>query len=306
MKSTLIIITLFLLLASCGRNADTASTEEVVTAKTPVQVVNVSQGSIDDELILFATTVYLKRNAVTAPIPSFITSVNVKLGDRVTKGQTLYILQSKESRALGSDISKIDTSLTNFGIVRVKASASGVISTLDKQQTGDYVLEGMQLCTIAESNDLAFQVNVPYEYAAFAKTGKICQLLLPDNSTYPATFTKALTTMNIGAQTQTILAKSKTDLFLPENMIVQVAISKTKTTNKQILPKSAVLTDEMMTEYWVMKLINDSVAIKVPVTVGNKNKEKIEINSPHFSPSDRIVSVGNYGLPDKAMVEVIK
>lgn len=305
MKFTLIFTTLLLLLASCGGN-DTASTEEVVTAKTPVQVVNVSQGSVDDELILFATTIYLKRNAVTAPIPSFITSVNVKLGDRVTKGQTLYILQSKESRALGSDISKIDTSLTNFGIVRVKASASGVISTLDKQQTGDYVLEGMQLCTIAESNDLAFQVNVPYEYAAFAKTGKVCQLLLPDNSTYPATFTKALTTMNVGAQTQTILAKSKKDLFLPENMIVQVAISKTKTTNKQILPKSAVLTDEMMTEYWVMKLINDSVAVKVPVTVGNKNKEKIEINSPHFSASDRIVSVGNYGLPDKAMVEVIK
>lgn len=305
MKSTLIFLTPLLLLASCGGN-DTVSTEEVVTAKTPVQVVNVSQGSVDDELILFATTIYLKRNAVTAPIPSFITSVNVKLGDRVTKGQTLYILQSKESRALGSDISKIDTSLTNFGIVRVKASASGVISTLDKQQTGDYVLEGMQLCTIAESNDLAFQVNVPYEYAAFAKTGKVCQLILPDNSTYPATFTKALTTMNVGAQTQTILAKSKKDLFLPENMIVQVAISKTKTTNKQILPKSAVLTDEMMTEYWVMKLINDSVAVKVPVTVGNKNKEKIEINSPHFSASDRIVSVGNYGLPEKALIEVIK
>lgn len=303
MKSTLILTTLCILLASCG-GQNAVSADETSTAKTPVQVVNISHGFIDDELTLFASTVYLKRNAVTAPIPSFITSVNIKLGDRVTKGQTLYVLQSKESRALGTDISKVDTSLVNFGIVRVKAPASGVISTLDKQQTGDYVMEGMQLCTIAESNDLAFQVNVPYEYSEFAKTGHHCMLILPDNSTYPATFTKALTTMNVGAQTQTILAKSREGLFLPENMIVKVTISKTNTSPKQILPKSAVLTDEMMTEYWVMKLVNDSTAVKVSVKVGNKNKEKIEIISPEFSATDRIISVGNYGLPDKALVEI--
>jgi len=35
-----------------------------------------------------------------------------------------------------------DSAATTFGKINVIAPASGVISTLDKQQIGDYVLEG--------------------------------------------------------------------------------------------------------------------------------------------------------------------
>jgi len=279
--------------------------KEILNPKSLVEIVNVRQGSVDDELILSATTIYLKRNVVTATIPAFITSVRVKLGDAVNKGDVLYELESKERRALGNNVSKIDTSLTNFGIIRVKASASGIISTLDKQQPGDYVLEGTQLCTIAESSDLAFQVNVPYEFSSFAKAGKSCIIQLPDTSTHKAEFTKALTAMNALAQTQTVLAKCNENLFLPENMIVKVTIIKGSNSNKQVLPKSCILSDEMMKEFWVMKLINDTTAIKVPVTIGNKNSVSSEVITPQFNPKDRIIISGNYGLPDTALVKIV-
>ena len=274
--------------------------------KAQVEITQVGEGAIGDDITLFGTTYYLKRNIVTAPIPSFIIGVNVKLGDKVSKGDVLYILQSKESRALGSDVVKIDSTLSGFGIIKVKASASGVISTLDKQQPGDYVLEGGPLCTIAESNDLAFLVNVPYEYTAYAKTGKGCTIILPDNHSYSGSFSTALTAMNVLAQTQTILAMTKQSLFLPENMIVKVIVSKSNDVGKQILPKSAVLTDEMMTEYWVMKVVNDSTAIKVPVKIGNRNSQNVEIISPKFTLSDRIISSGSYGLPDTALISISK
>jgi hypothetical protein len=241
---------------------------------------------------------------VSSSIPAFVTAVNVKLGDKVSKGDILYVLQSKESRALGNDVAKIDSSLTNFGIVKIRASASGIISTLDRQQVGEYVLEGTQLCTIAESNDLVFQVNVPFEFTNLTKIGSRCTLILPDNSVHSATFTRALTTMNVAAQTQTILAKSNENLFLPENMIAKVGISKNAHSNKQTLPKSAVLSDEMMREFWVMKLMNDSTAVKIPVTIGNKNNQKIEVLSPQFNRYDRIISIGNYGLSDTAQVKI--
>jgi hypothetical protein len=301
MKQLIIYFSIALVLASCGSKTET-QTEQAVTPKTPVEVVSINNGSINDELVLFGTTIYLKRNLVTASIPAFITQVNVKLGDRVNKGDVLYILQSKESRALGNDVSKIDSTLKNFGIIKVTASATGIITTLDKQQSGDYVLEGTQLCTIAESNDLVFQVNVPYEFTPYAKTGNSCTLILPDNTKHSATFTKALTAMNVTAQTQTILAKCNENLFLPENMMVKVSISKGTQTQKQVLPKSCVLSDEMMKDFWVMKLINDSTAIKIPVTVGNKNSENIEVLSPKFETTDKIISKGNYGLPDTALV----
>ena len=262
------------LLISCSSGSETTR-QESTTPKTPVQVVAISLGSVNDQLTLFGTTFYLKRNIVTSPIPAFITTVNIKLGDRVNKGDVLYILQSKESRALGNDLTKIDSTLSNFGIIKVKAPAAGIITTLDKQQSGDYVLEGTQLCTIAESNDLVFQVNVPFEFTQFTKLGNSCSIILPDNSTYKAQFTKALTAMNVTAQTQTILAKSGTALFLPENLIIKVLVNKGTIFEKQILPKSCVASDEMMKEYWVMKLINDTTAVKQIVTVGNKNTEMI-------------------------------
>lgn len=300
---------LFFLIIMLGFNSCSSKNETVADAieivpKTPVEVVSVGSGSIDDEQFFFGTTIYLKRNVLTSPIPAFVTTVNVKLGDKVNKGDILYILQSKESRALGKDVAKIDSALTNFGIIKIRASASGIISTLDRQQVGEYVLEGTQLCTIAESNDLIFQVNVPYEFTNLTKIGSRCTIILPDNSVHYATFVRALTTMNVSAQTQTILAKSNETLFLPENMIAKVGIRKNAHSNKQILPKSAVLSDEMMKEFWVMKLINDSTAVKIPVITGNKNVQKIEILTPQFTMNDRIISVGNYGLSDTSQVKI--
>jgi hypothetical protein len=294
-----------LLLFSCKTAPKELEEKAIANPKSIVEVVNIKFGEIDDELVLSATTVYLKRNVVTATIPAFITSVKVKLGDAVNKGDVLFELESKERRALGDNASKLDTSLTNFGVVKIKAQGTGVISTLDKQQPGGYVLEGTQLCTIAESSDLAFQVNVPYEFAAFATEGRSCTITLPDNTMHKARFTKSLTSMNVLSQTQTILAKANENLLLPENMIVKVVIIKGATGNKQILPKESVLSDEMMKEFWVMKIINDSTAIKVPVTVGNKNTINSEILYPPFNPNDKIISSGNYGLPDTALVKIV-
>ncbi|MBC7382318.1 MAG: HlyD family efflux transporter periplasmic adaptor subunit [Bacteroidia bacterium] len=303
------IRTLFIIsalsISSCGNNKG-ISEEETAQAKTPVEICQISIGSIHDDLLFFGTSVYLKRNMVTAPIPAFVAKVTIKLGDKVNKGELLYILQSKESRAIGNGYLGRDTSLLGFGMIKVLAPASGIISTLDKQQTGDYVLEGTQLCTIAESNDLAFQVNVPFELTQFTKAGSNCTLILPDNSVHEGFFIKALTAMNINAQTQTILARGRENLLLPENLIIKVSVRKGNSATAQLLPKTAILTDEMMVDYWVMKLINDSVAIKIPITIGNKNQDKIEVVNPHFNTSDKIICIGNYGLPDTALVKIIK
>ena len=54
-----------------------------------------------------------------------------------------------------------------------------------------------------------------------------------------------------------------------------------------------------------MKLINDSVAVKVPVTTGISEAEYIQIISPEFNASDLFLSSGNYGLADTVNVKVI-
>lgn len=295
---------ILLLAGACGKLPQ--SDEAANAAKVSVTVTELRHGAIADQLTLFANTVYLTRNVVTAPIPAFITQVFIRLGDQVQQGQILYQIETKERRALGGQQVTPDSSLTSFGKIVVKASASGIISTLDKQQIGDYVLEGTQLCTLAESSALAFNVNVPFEFTRFTKTGMGCTIVLPDSSRYPATFTAPLTTMNTLAQTQTILAKSNAKMFLPENLVVKVFVNKNTSGEHPILPRASVLSDEMLKNFWVMKLINDTTAVKIPVILGNRNHREVEIIQPSFAATDKFLVTGNYGLPDTARVTVTK
>ncbi|MDB5009573.1 MAG: hypothetical protein JWQ06_362 [Mucilaginibacter sp.] len=304
MKIHKIVLTFSIMLAACHTSPDT--NQNTVKPKTNVQITEIREGKISDDLVLSATSIYLRRNSVTSSIAAFITKVYVKLGDHVQKGQIMYLMESKERKALGGDISKIDASLNGFGLIEVKAPASGIITTFDKQQTGEYVLEGTQLCTIAENNFLAFQINVPYEYINIVKPGKKCVITLPDLTTHSATITTPLASMNAIAQTQTLLAKPDKSIFLPENLLAKVQISQTKSGQQQVLPRSCILSDELLKQFWVMKMQNDSIAVKVPVTLGSKNTLEIEVISPKFHSGDRILSSGNYGLADTALVNVIK
>jgi hypothetical protein len=77
-------------------------------------------------------------------------------------------------------------------------------------------------------------------------------------------------------------------------------------TSAATLPKNSVLSNETQSEFWVMKMINDTIAVKVPVKKGLESGDSVEIVSPEFSPKDKILLSGNYGLPDTALVTVQK
>ena len=55
-----------------------------------------------------------------------------------------------------------------------------------------------------------------------------------------------------------------------------------------------------------MKMINDSVAVKVPVQKGIENGDHVQILSPTMFAEDRILLTGNYGLSDTAKVIIEK
>lgn len=95
--------------------------ETSVVAKVSVNVVELTQGSVQDGITLSANTLYLNRNVVTATIPAFITRVNIKLGQSVKRGQVLYELQTKEAKALGDQAVMPDSLSTTFGKIEITA-----------------------------------------------------------------------------------------------------------------------------------------------------------------------------------------
>ena len=130
---------------------------------------------------------------------------------------------------------------------------------------------------------------------------------LPDGTRLDATVHVPLVTMNTASQSERVIARATTH-FLPEGMNVKaIFIANGLSSEKSmILPKSAVQSDETLSEYWVMKLLDDSTAIRVPVEVGNSNTSEIEIKSTTLSMQDRIILTGGYGLEEGAKVIITK
>ena len=83
-------------------------------------------------------------------------------------------------------------------------------------------------------------------------------------------------------------------------------IEKIKKDNAVSLPKAAILTNDVQSEFWIMKLTDTNTAVKVLIKKGLETKDKVEILSPALTPGDKILLTGNYGLPDTAKVKIVE
>ena len=306
MRKIQIIAYLIVLLAliSCGQNSKPAEEEKSSKVTTPVTVTSITTGSISKFINLTATSSYLKKNTIKSTTNGYITKISYNLGEYVKAGSPLYSIKTKEAEAL-SDYSKSNPEFAINGELTINAPASGVISEVTKQ-VNDYVADGDQLCIIAEQSSLVFLLNVPFEQNKHAAIGTKCEILLPDSTRIQGTIVSKLSAIDAVSQTQSFIVKPNTRAQLPENLTALVQLNESTNTKTQVTDKNCVLTDETMENFWVMKLINDSTAIKIPVKTGIVTDMQVEILSPLFDKSDRLINTGNYGLPDTALVNIIQ
>lgn len=131
-------------------------------------------------------------------------------------------------------------------------------------------------------------------------------MTLPDGEILMGIIGGTMPGMDPASQTQSIILKVTVSHPIPENLIAKVKVVKTEKNKTQSVPKSAILTNETQTDFWVMKMTDSITAIKVPVKKGIETTDKVEILSPAFSPNDKILITGNYGLRDTAKVKIIQ
>ena len=300
-KITLLLYTTIVLiwLSSCHEQS---TTENEHAPRASVKTTLVKQGDIEDNIRLSGKTVYLKKNSIASPIAGYILKINVKFGDNVQKNDVLFEIQTKENKALEN--SNINTG--NNGIIKVLASSGGTVSEQTVTETGGYVVEGGLLCSIVENKDLMVQVNVPFEYNKLLKLGTNCKLILTDDTRFDGVIYKILPDISEADQTQKVLIKPNTARQLPENLNLTAQFVNIKHSRSYLVSKEAVMTNETQNEFWVMRIVKDSIAIKVPVLKGIENDSIVEILSTVLNKNDVVVGEGAYGLPDSAVVKIVK
>jgi biotin carboxyl carrier protein len=293
-----------ILLAAC-HPADKTATAETAVPVTPVTVASVNSGPISDSLELNASSTYLQNSYVKSIAAGYIKSVEVKPGDFVNNGKILFTLETKESAAIGQTISNLDSSFRFSGLITVQAKGHGYITQLN-HQTGDYVQDGEQLAVVSDQNSFVFILNMPYEVRNIVLANKTVFLTLPDGTRLTGTIGTVFPNVDSLTQTQGVTIRINSTHPIPQNLIARVRILRNSKKQTQTLPRSAILSDDAQSSFWVMKMIDSTTAVKVPVIKGLEFPDKIEILDPVFKTTDQILVSGNYGLSDTAKVSIEK
>lgn len=303
MKKIPLIVSILLSILACKSKTPSEAAAPEPEASTPVTVTTPETGLLEEYIDLNATSVFQVKNFVKSNATGYLQAVNTHPGDLVQRGQVLFVVKTKEAESLGNALTELDSSLHFSGLASIYATTSGYITQLN-YQAGDYVQDGEQLTAIADRGSFAFLLDLPFELRPYLAGNRTVQLLLPDGIKLKGTVSNSMPTVDPVAQTQSILIRVGGTQHLPENLIATVRLLKTSRRNATSLPKAAVLTDETQSEFWVMQMQEDSVAVKVPVRKGLETAERVEILSPKLHAGDRILLTGNYGLPDTARVKI--
>lgn len=301
MKKLIFILSISVFIISCKKDVVDETPPDTTV---PVTITSIDTSGVESFVDLNATASYLVKNIIKANSTGYLNSVNVQSNDYVSQGKVLFSLKTRESKVLGNTINKIDKSLNFGGAINVRAETSGFITNVNVQ-SGDYVQDGDQLATINDASSFAIVLSLPFELKKYVGLNKQYQVFLPDGNSINATAIKFMASVDMASQTQNVILKcSKNDI--PENLVVKVRITIISNPKSISLPKSAVLSNETETDFWIMKMINKDTAIKVLVKKGVETDSKIEILSPVLTLKDKILVTGNYGVADTIKVKIIK
>ncbi|PUZ20095.1 HlyD family secretion protein [Chitinophaga costaii] len=300
MKHTFLYFGLLMVLPACH---DAVAIKEPEEVHTPVTVTNIRHEPMITYLELNATAAFLQQSVVKANTSGYLQTLHLRQGEAVKAGQLLFSIKTREASSIGNAVNLLDSTFKFSGVNPVRAGSSGYVSQLS-HQSGDYVQEGEQVVVISNQQSFAFLLDVPFELRNVVPLHKAVTIILPDSTQLPGFVDAIMPSVDPAAQTQRLVLKVPGTAPLPENLVAKVRIEKTNHPHAATLPKEALLTNETQSDYWVMKLTNESTAVKVPVNKGLELNGRVEILSPAFSDSDRILISGNYALGDTAKVSV--
>lgn len=297
----LLISLIFILALSCKTKTDNAIGKK---APISVDVAEVQQHDIKEYLTFNGITQFQQKENIRSNVTGYVSWMKYKIGDPIRTGRTFATVRTKEQDALKEAV-KIDSTLSKFVKPQsIQSNATGVITVLNVT-TNDYLAEGDILATVVQPKSLVVQVNVPYEYEDYVSIGSSCEIVLQNEKAISAKITGILPTIDPIAQSQIFLIALPNE-DLPENLNVQVRMIFREEIKAMAVPKEAIQTNELLTKYWVLKLTNDSIAIKHSVILKLKNDSLVQIESTGLNLGDKVVTKGGYQMQDSTIVSIQK
>lgn len=296
-----VIFFVFLLMAGCKNNSKISTN----VSKLSLPAVTVAHPEKGNKIIFTyfqGISKYMQSVNYRARAAGIVTHVFIRPGDDIKPHQPLFILKPVELTALENS-GTLSKKLLNSRdtIFSEQAALANNISV----QEGDYVQPGGLLATAFKKNSLVAIGYVPFHDRPLLKQNKNCLVIIPGAKAISSTFKKPLFIADSTSQTQPYIIPLPSNLMIPANMNLHIRYMEREIKNGLFIPRKAVLSNVMETKFWVMKMKNDTTAVKIPVEIGWQGKNRVQINSANLKPIDKVITQGAYGMPDTAYVRII-
>lgn len=303
-----------------------------VTKQKFVHAIDV-QGRVDgDENITYSSKV-----------PSVVTKINVKVGQRVSRGQILAELDTKVSKAqleslkkqyelantvyekrkelwdqkVGSEIEylqaknqkeglekQMETAKEGLEMYYIKSDFSGTVDKITFK-VGQNVAPGMACITVVNPDALKVKADLSEAYSNLAKTGDAVTITFPDiHKTIAAKVSYSSKTIDPMTRTFNVEMNLPGDNDLQPNMIAEVKIIDYNKPDAIVVPINAIQEiDEKQIVFIAVKEGDKLIARKITVTVGHQYNGLSEILSG-LKEGDNVISIGFQDLTDGQTVKL--
>ncbi|MBC7418527.1 MAG: HlyD family efflux transporter periplasmic adaptor subunit, partial [Pedobacter sp.] len=171
-KNLHIVLILAIAASICSCKQQVGNTaKESAASVTPVKITTVKDSVLTETVSLTAVSAYLEKSLIKANINGYIQKATALPGKNVGAGQLLFTIITKEAKAIGNAVNKLDPSFKFSGISYIRAAQSGTIIQVNRQK-GDYVQDGDPLAAVINKSSLVFLLDLPFEYNKIIQQNK--------------------------------------------------------------------------------------------------------------------------------------
>lgn len=351
LKSVSAIVISGLILSACSsKNPNEAATSNNAAttaekAAIPVKVLTIAKSKISRTIDYTATILPFEEVNMAPSTPGRIDKIYVETGDRVEKGQNLFLMDRTQLYQLKVQLASLEKDLARLDTLLITGSAKQQQYDQLKTQydvtktsvdfmeentylkapfncivTGKYFEDGelysgspttasgrAAVVTVMQVNPLKIDVNVSEQYYPLIKKGMKATVMADvyQNESFTATVYRIAPTINSGTRSFTV------ELELPNrnDMLKPGMFVRVSMDLGEVetfvVPAGIVLVQEG-TNIRYLYLEKDGKAVRKEVVLGKRFDDRLEIISAEITEGDRLISEGQSKLLEGDKVEVVK
>ena len=290
-------------------------------ASAPTLAVSAARATIapmQQTLRLLGTTATPQHVILRAPVAGRVLGMNLKIGDTVRKGQTVARVLSLEVEAARQglqvakkidpqDAAALEKSVTKYGHnngIPVVATEGGVVSA--PPVTGGQVVAYLDpIADLVDPRSIYVDTAVPADDVHSVSVGMpaVVKSPLKPGVEMPARVAAILPNFNAGGATSAV----RIEFTGPERLLAVGAPAEAMVITKSApdalaIPAAALFQDDNGA-YHVFIAGKDGRAHRVPITIGIRNQDQVQVLSG-LAPGDLVITSGGYALSDGLKVSV--